>query len=418
MSSTSAISPEEMSLLLDAAGNAGSSINPVPLQTAGSPNTPTKILDAQLGGPVYSVQLPNNLQGPPNTPTQSTGKVNWLNSSYSGTDITIVAHLYQDISDAAKQEASDNLAIAQAVVQGANSVQFALPNSAGTSGNPAKIFAGCCFPNGASDRVTLQALNILQTNLAGFTGGVLAGNAQATGQFIVAAQTLFNLYSATVTELTGQNQISSANGAAASSVLELGQCQTFSVQSHRDKTPVRSLGRVFPNGYVRGQRTIAGSIIFTVFDEHPLSRLVRAMVSAPGGPNLFSELTYNDYSSVMIDQLPPIDLTIVFANEYGSFSRMGVYGVEFVNDGMTMSIEDILLENVVQFTAMDVDIMTSVGMMKLSQASRSLYNKSGQKVSGSDLFYSNYSAYNSYCTQQLGLSAAMTGGNKTGGTNQ
>ena len=121
----------------------------------------------------------------------------------------------------------------------------------------------------------------------------------------------------------------SAVASQAESTITLGSLQTLSVQTHREKFAVRALGHSYVKGYTRGPRTIAGSMIFTLFDEHPLKKLMFAMCSSEG--------IWNDpeISTLIPDQLPPIDLTIVFANEYGALSRMTIYGVEFVNDGAT-----------------------------------------------------------------------------------
>jgi len=132
----------------------------------------------------------------------------------------------------------------------------------------------------------------------------------------------------------------------------LAELQTISLSTYREKGPVRSFGKSNPQGWVRGQRTIAGSMIFTVFDKNVLFSLLDYDPSDFDGDNKFK--------AAILDQLPPIDITIQFANEYGSLSRMTIYGVEFVSEGQTMSIEDILLENTVQYIARDVDPMTPV----------------------------------------------------------
>jgi len=132
----------------------------------------------------------------------------------------------------------------------------------------------------------------------------------------------------------------------------LAELQTISISTYREKSPVKAFGRSNPQGWVRGQRTIAGSMIFTVFDRNVLFQLLDFDPSDFDGDNKFK--------AAILDQLPPLDITIQFANEYGSLSRMTIYGVEFVSEGQTMSIEDILLENVVQYIARDVDPMTPV----------------------------------------------------------
>jgi len=62
----------------------------------------------------------------------------------------------------------------------------------------------------------------------------------------------------------------------------------------------------------------------------------------------------------LIDQLPPLDISLIFANEYGAISHMGIWGVEFMQEGATFSIEDIFSESVVQYVARDLDPMRLV----------------------------------------------------------
>jgi hypothetical protein len=50
-------------------------------------------------------------------------------------------------------------------------------------------------------------------------------------------------------------------------------------------------------------------------------------------------------------------MTLIFSNEYGSTSYMNLWGVEFVSDGATFSIEDLFSENVTQYVARDIDII-------------------------------------------------------------
>lgn len=147
--------------------------------------------------------------------------------------------------------------------------------------------------------------------------------------------------------------------------------------------------------------TIGGSMIFTLFNEHALAKLIRAM---SGKGSIYGELDH-DLSSYIADQLPPIDLTIVFANEYGSLSQMSIYGVEFVTDGMTMSIEDLLTESVSQFVARDVDVMTSKGNIRLSGQQKGMHFRSDGSMSdptASDLIFTSKDAYVSYL-ERLGI---------------
>ena len=128
----------------------------------------------------------------------------------------------------------------------------------------------------------------------------------------------------------------------------IGECQTITYSVHNEKMPVRVLGDMNPKAYVFGNRTIAGSMVFTVFDEH-------------WSNDIIAEYKKNMESSghVLDDELPPINVTISMANEYGDKSHLALYGVTFVNEGQVMSINDIYTENTFQFYAKDVDYLKS-----------------------------------------------------------
>jgi hypothetical protein len=44
------------------------------------------------------------------------------------------------------------------------------------------------------------------------------------------------------------------------------------------------------------------------------------------------------------DQIPPFDVTLAAANEYGALAVMRIYGVELLNEGYGVSIDDIVSE--------------------------------------------------------------------------
>ena len=174
------------------------------------------------------------------------------------------------------------------------------------------------------------------------------------------------------------------------STLVLDSLQTISVQSYREKVAVRGMGKSYPSGHTRGPRTISGSMIFTLIKEHPLQKLIKAM----GDPALVGEMAVDIQSYTLLpDQLPPVDITIVFANEYGAISRMGIYGVEFFTDGVTLSSEDIFSEQILNFSARDIDIMSSVGTMKLSQIEKGIYTDTGQRLTPGQLLINGEEQY-------------------------
>lgn len=125
-----------------------------------------------------------------------------------------------------------------------------------------------------------------------------------------------------------------------------GELQTISYSIHREKKPVRAIGSSNPRGFVYGPRTIAGSLIFTVFDKHVMERFVKED---------------QKYKRLVTDSLPPFDITITFVNEYGIGSTLRLYGVTIVNEGQVMSVDDMMTENTMSYIATGIDLMTESG---------------------------------------------------------
>lgn len=149
-----------------------------------------------------------------------------------------------------------------------------------------------------------------------------------------------------------------------------GEIQTLSYSIYRPTTPVYTLGRINPKGVVRGQRTIAGSLIFTVFDRHVLKSVIDSYnfsKDSKDKKNLYkftgSELKEMK-NNMKTDEMPPFDINITFMNEYGNSATLNIYGVHILTEGQTMSIEDMITENTMQYIAMDIDLMTNSGFNK------------------------------------------------------
>jgi hypothetical protein len=132
-------------------------------------------------------------------------------------------------------------------------------------------------------------------------------------------------------------------------LIVLANLETLSHSIHREKSPVRVLGRSHPKGYTAGGRTIAGSMVFVVFDRAPLWDVIKE-INHVRNP---SDRT----TSPLPDQLPPLDLIMVFHNEYGHTSLVRLYGVEFVDEGQVYSINDLYSECTMSYLARDMDQM-------------------------------------------------------------
>lgn len=141
----------------------------------------------------------------------------------------------------------------------------------------------------------------------------------------------------------------------------LGEVQTISYSTYRPTTPVYGLGMANPKGVVRGARTIAGSLIFTVFDRHVLAEMKQSIEESYKSAQLDWDKAGFDkkISNMKTDEIPPFDISISFMSEYGQSSKMTLFDVYIVSEGQTMSIEDMMTENTMQFIAMDIEHMVA-----------------------------------------------------------
>jgi len=256
-----------------------------------------------------------------------TGSVFINNNSYSGCDIKVLAHIYDDGKISKSQQQLLEKQLEQALTE-----LYEAQKSA------SKLISGMSGYKQGTDVLTNKTRSYTKTRSR---ISVLSERVQSCQDRL---------------RLIVQNP-------PKSSTKVLAECQTLSLSTFRDKQAVRSCGSVYPRGFTRGPREIGGSLIFTMFNQHVFYDLMEAHVSDFDGVR---------YTSAVMDQLPPLDIIISFANEYGHLSRMEIYGVEFISDGITMSIEDILTENVCNYVARDYDPMRAVAARQIDKVSQEL----------------------------------------------
>lgn len=150
----------------------------------------------------------------------------------------------------------------------------------------------------------------------------------------------------------------------------------------REKAPIYTMGSPNPRSFSRGKRGIAGSMIFTTFDRPALYEMLlkhviddsvkyftRSSNVMPGfdtnGNVTHRGITPVQYQTRDIakafpyyaDQIPPFDVTITFANEYGQAAMRSIYGVELLNEGSGASMDDVVIEETMTYVARDVGPM-------------------------------------------------------------
>jgi len=164
-------------------------------------------------------------------------------------------------------------------------------------------------------------------------------------------------YRNTITSFSGTDIIATITPKGGSPVV-IGELQTISYSIYRPIQNVFALGKIGPRGVIKGHRTIAGTLIWTVFDRHIIRTLLSNYELKANMANLSNySCIRGDVGDFFMDEMPPFDINITFLNEYGNSSTLNIYGVTVVSEGQTMSIEDMITENTMQYIAMDMDLM-------------------------------------------------------------
>jgi hypothetical protein len=179
--------------------------------------------------------------------------------------------------------------------------------------------------------------------------------------------------------------------------------QAINYSVTREKAPVYTMGSPDARAYSRNKRGIAGSLIWINFDRHALLNLIQqcagtfvadvdeirpqytqvndggsifqSSIARGAGSNLAVGATINQFDNQIInsasqskqlatawysDQVLPFDITLAGANEYGAMCAAKIYGVEILNEGWGISIDDAVSEMQATFVARVVETMAAV----------------------------------------------------------
>lgn len=200
-------------------------------------------------------------------------------------------------------------------------------------------------------------------------------------------------YKKTYTAYSGCDILASFNGKV------MGEIQGITYSISREKAPIYTMGSAEPRSFARGKRGIAGTMVFSTFDRDAMiesfkdklntERLGIQKFKAEGSREYLaledwdaqmsdyasagnSEPTGNGvtggkvsdlvgkYAPIYSDEILPFDVTITFANEYGSRSVLTIYGVELLNEGAGYSVDNISSEKAYTFVARRIDYMKSL----------------------------------------------------------
>jgi hypothetical protein len=156
--------------------------------------------------------------------------------------------------------------------------------------------------------------------------------------------------------------------------IAIGTIQAISYAVTREKAPIYTMGNPDPRAFSRGKRAIAGSMVFIMFDRDPILSYMQNLLfssdkedvaiesAVKGGTNIAQVAGATSAESALgsfeqyangsdqqaaspwyADQIPPFDITLFAANEYGAQANMRIINVEITDEGHGMSVDDVQL---------------------------------------------------------------------------
>ena len=111
----------------------------------------------------------------------------------------------------------------------------------------------------------------------------------------------------------------------------------------------------------KAERTNDNDISFISVEDWDAEMSGYASVGDQTGTNVgsTSNLTAK-YQAIYADEIPPFDVTITFANEYGQKAVLTIYAVELLNEGSGYSIDNVTSEKAYTFVARKIDHLKSL----------------------------------------------------------
>lgn len=210
-----------------------------------------------------------------------------------------------------------------------------------------------------------------------------------------------------------------------SEIYYLESMHTVSFSVHEAKGDARTLGYRNIRGFTRSVRTIAGSMIFIVIEDHPLRTLLKNAKGYAGWSvdqqingvgDAISGLNFNNRLPTL---LPPFNLLVTYVSEaVNSITASGVFagsakgaavlleGIEFIDDGMVTSINDVVSEISYSFKARNMRTLAASDINNIQ------FTELG-RTSGIEQLYTSLTRT---LDKQIELSQAINSLQGTGGT--
>ena len=205
-------------------------------------------------------------------------------------------------------------------------------------------------------------------------------------------------------------------------IVPLDSLATISYSIYEAKSPVRRLGERGVSGYTRGIRTIAGSMIFLVIEEHPLHKLIELQRKSKNWSRDLNEKGHSfrtvrkgegpNVTNFVSTILEPFNIGLFYKTEVAfnykdedaarnaikssgyirsgdSGAHLVISGIDIISEGMVTSVNDMVTEVTVQFVAQDVFNIEKINhnsATTVAEANKISKISSGRKSYQSELY--------------------------------
>ena len=129
---------------------------------------------------------------------------------------------------------------------------------------------------------------------------------------------------------------------------KLESIATVSISIYEAKAPVRRLGHASAVGFSGNIRSIAGSIICYLGDDHPLKKISE--------PKMLKHK--DDYGNESVSgRIQPFNMLLLYKNEVDKDYQVLIKNIEIISEGLVTSVNDMATEMVFQFVATEADLI-------------------------------------------------------------
>jgi len=141
----------------------------------------------------------------------------------------------------------------------------------------------------------------------------------------------------------------------------------------REIAPIYTTGSADPRSFSKGKRGIAGTMVMHNFDRHALRNIMDKSTYVAKNDDFQSvgwkpideisgiagegRLGVRLANPIYVDQIPPFDITIAYANETGQMATERLMGVQILNEGHGISIDDLTNETNMTFVCRHIQGM-------------------------------------------------------------